>query len=182
MPDSGFARFHPYGCTSFYPPKTLQAPHAPLHWRIGLSSCCRQSSGFARPFWVRLGSLLIWLLGSSSFTHRICRKWPMSIFKPWNVTLRLTRPYSLLSLTCVWAWFAPLLIAWSPRAYCGKWLLSRAEFALFLRHKRQWNGINIPLHIYHDDLFLFLKISNMIAAKLEIYNIRIPMKFRAGLI
>ena len=27
MPDSGFARFHPYSCTSFYPPRTPPAPH-----------------------------------------------------------------------------------------------------------------------------------------------------------
>lgn len=41
--------------------------------------------------------------------------------------------------------------------------------------------MDIPSHICHDELVLFLRISRTIAAKLEMHNIKIPMKFRAGL-
>ena len=64
MSGSGFARFHPYGCTSFYPPRTPPAPHAPLRWRIALSFGCRLTS--ASDFLIGLNLLLLFILQEES--------------------------------------------------------------------------------------------------------------------
>ncbi|WP_353362192.1 hypothetical protein [Acidovorax sp. FG27] len=57
------------------------------------------------PLLVSSALVLMGKLGLSSFTKRMCRRCPMSMFRPWKLMPVVTMPYGLLGLT--WAWKRP---------------------------------------------------------------------------